>query len=286
MKKYLCLLCVVFFSSCTEYMTIVTNVHEKDANLILVLLESKGISAKKDEVVVTGAGTGGPPNFNILVNTDNRIEAMAILNQNGLPRRYGQNLLGLFTGGGLIANAKTDSIRYEQGLSSQIANTLLMIDGILDISVQISSSSPDQKGQSKAAVYVKHQGVLDDPNSHLESKIKRLVAASAQNLPIENVTIISDRARISDIDPQTLLGKFPAEVGKEYVKVWSMVMSSDSVGTFRTVFFFLLCLAILFSLLLFWMVWKIYPIIKGKGGLKELFTLAPYQMPKQPGEEE
>lgn len=285
MKKYLWLLCIMFFSSCTEYMTIVTNVHEKDANLIIVLLESKGISAKKEEVVVTGAAGGSAAhNFNIMVDVKNRIEAMAILNQNGLPRRYGDSLLQLFAGGGLISNDKEQAIRYEQGLASQITNTLLMIDGVLDISVQLSSPTGDS-GESTAAIYVKHQGVLDDPNSHLESKIKRLVAASAQNLPIENVTVISDRARVSDIDPQTLLGKFPAEIGKEYVKVWSMIMSADSVTTFRSIFFVLLGLAILFFLLLFWMVWKIYPIIKEKGGMKELFTLAPYQMPKKPDEE-
>ena len=46
---------------------------------------------------------------------------------------------------------------------------------------------------------MKHQGVLEDPNSHIEIKIKRLIAGSVSGLSYDDVAVISDRSRFSDI---------------------------------------------------------------------------------------
>jgi type III secretion protein J len=234
--------------------------------------------------------------WNISVDAKKSTDAMAFLNQNGLPRIKGTNLLDLFAKQGMMSSDKEDAIRYQAGLSEQIAGTIRRIDGVIDATVQISFPSNDNSNAAlpweqtapqkiTAAVYVKHQGIIDDPNSHLVIKIKRLVAGSVNGLDINDVTVISDRARFADITlgqtPETLSTPSTEE---DYVSIWSIVMSKSSANRFRKVFFFL-CLSILIcAVIAGWLIWKIYPTLKAKGGLKHLLEPAPFspEAPPQP----
>ncbi len=136
------------------------------------------------------------------------------------------------------------------------------------------------KKRTTAAVYVKHQGILDDPNSHLVTKIKRLVAGSVNGLDLNDVTVISERSRFTDI---TLGTKAEALSGqaKEYVSIWSIVMSKHSAARFRTIFFILTAISILFAVVIGWMLWKFYPLLKNQG-VKELFTPIPVENKEKP----
>jgi len=263
---------------------IVTDVDEREANEIIVFLASKGISAYK-----TAAASGGPgassssQKYAISVEEGKSTEAMAVLNQNGLPRIKGTNLLDLFAKQGLMTSDKEELIRYQAGLAEQIANTIRKIDGVIDADVQLSFPPENtgaigiqQQTQQKitAAVYVKHQGVLDDPNSHLVIKIKRLVASSVNGLDVNDVTVISDRSRFTDIT----LNPIPEDMtpkAKEYVSIWSIVMSKNSASRFRFLFFFLSFLVIMLSIISGWIIWKFYPTLKKRGGIKELLHPLP-----------
>ena len=279
---FLCLLAFVV-CGCEDMKSIVSSVDERDANVIVVFLDSKGIPAIK-EASSSGPGVGGEgpaaPKFDILVPADQAIDAMAILNRNGLPRRQGTNLLELFAKQGLMSTDKEETIRYQAGLAQQIANMILMIDGVIDANVQISFPSQEPGAESStpqkitAAVFVKHQGIIDDPNSHLENKIKRLVSGSINGLDINDVTVVSDKSRFTDIS-MGAMGMPSENASQEYVKVWSMMMNKDSVGTFRVIFFFLLVLTIALGAVAGWVLWKIYPVLKSKGGWKELINPDP-----------
>jgi type III secretion protein J len=280
------LLCLLLLASCENHMVIVSDVDEREANEIIVFLASKGIVASKTPSVSSAPGAAqGPQKWSIAVSEGKATDAMAILNQNGLPRIKGTNLLDLFAKQGLMSSEKEETIRYQAGLAEQIANTIRKIDGVIDADVQISFPSSEgtavlpgaQAVQQKitAAVYVKHQGVLDDPNSHLVMKIKRLVAGSVNGLDVNDVTVISDRARFADITlaptPEDLSPK-----AKEYVSIWSIVMSKNSASRFRVLFFFLSFLAIVFGIFTAWLIWKLYPMIKNRGGLKQLIHPVPF----------
>lgn len=291
---FLCITCLV--SACDESSNIVTNVDEREANIIVVFLESKGIKAFK-QLVATGPAVGGEgpasPKFNIMVDPTKSIEAMAILNANGLPHRQGTNLLELFAKQGLMSTDKEETIRYQAGLAQQIANMILMIDGVLDCNVQISFPQTEgaEEGAKQvvtAAVFVKHQGIVDDPNSHLENKIKRLVSGSVQGLDISNVTVVSDKSRFTDVTVN-MQGEPMNGANKEYVKIWSIVMSKESVAKFRSIFMFLLFIAIFLAVIIGWTIWKIYPLLKTHGGVKEFFNPLPFfkkgQSKEKPPEE-
>lgn len=278
-------LMILLTTGCGDSRAIVSGVDEREANVIVVFLESKGIKAAKQQVEA-GPGAGGGEatvtKFNIVVDDDRAIDAMAILNSNGLPHRRGTDLLELFAKQGLMSTDKEETIRYQAGLASQLNNMIMMIDGVIDASVQLSFP-PTEEGaieettpkKTTAAVFVKHQGIIDDPNSHLETKIKRLVSGSINGLDINDVTVVSDRSRFTDVNVN-YLGESLSSKGQEYVKIWSIVMSKESAGTFRTIFFFLLIVAIGLLVITGWTLWKMYPTLKNGGGINEFFSPIPF----------
>lgn len=281
--SFVLLLCLCFTSGCTSRKTIVNALDEKEANEILVFLSTKGIDAAKVRNLDSG-GAGGSKLvlWDISVSADQSSEAMALLNQIGLPRRRGQSLLGIFANSGLVPSELQESIRYQAGLAEQIASTIRKIDGVLDAEVQISFPKEDplnpgaDKKKITASVYVKHSGVLDDPNIHLATKIKRLVAASITGLDYDNVTVIGDRARLTERVGASIFGS--GDEAKQYVSVWTIILAKESVTRFQIIFFSFIILLLLLTLALIWLGWKLYPVLRHHGGLKELFHIRPIEL--------
>ena len=288
------ILCLLLLAGCEHNSVIISDVNEREANEIVVFLAGKGISAEKTAATSSApGGTEAGPKYNISVESGKATDAMAILNQNGLPRKKGTTLLDLFSNTGLMSSDKQETIRYQAGLAEQIANMIRKIDGVIDADVQLSfpteSSTPMMPGSTQeapkkitAAVYVKHQGILDDPNSHLVIKIKRLVAGSVAGLDVNDVTVISDKSRFTDItlppSPESLDIK-----EKEYVSIWSIVMSKNSASRFRAIFFILISAAVIFACIMGWLFWKVYPLLRERGGFKTLMNPLPFE--KRPPEE-
>lgn len=276
------LLLILFFltslTSCESRRTIVNGLEEKDANEILVFLASKNIDATKIQAASEGGGGARIVLWNISVPNAQANEAMALLNQVGLPRRPGKNLLGIFANVGLVPSGMEQKIRYQAGLAEQIANTIRKIDGVLDADVQISfpEEDPLNPGATKqkitASVYVKHSGVLDDPNAHLVTKIKRLVAGSVPGLDFDNVTVIGDRARFTE-QPGYTLGTTDQE--KPLVHVWTLTLAEESLSRFRIIFFSFITSLLILLLAALWLLWKFYPLLASlyhNGHMKEFLT--------------
>lgn len=274
------IVCLPFLTSCEGKKTIVNGLEERDANEILVFLASKGISAGKVEAKSTGGGGGkGPQFWDIEVNSSEAVEAMRLLNQQGLPRRRTQNLLGIFSTSGLVPSDLQEKIKYRAALAEQLAGVIRKNEGILDADVQVSFPEEDplnpgkMKGKITASVWVTHSGILDDPNSHLVARIKRYIASSVTGLDPDDVTVIPVRARLGELPGSLDEGARDQE--KQYVNVWGITIAKDSLFSFRIIFFSF-SLATLFLLLaLIWMLWKTYPLIAKHGGIRSLFSIAP-----------
>lgn len=266
--RFFSFLALLFLASCNSNESIVNKVEEREANEIVVFLASKGIEAQKVQASSGDIGSNAPSNqYNIMVAADRSVDAMALLNRYGLPRRQGTNLLELFAKSGLMSSDREETIRYQAGLAEELRNTIRKIDGVIDADVQLSfppaeavttPGAPVPK--TTAAVYVKHQGVLEDPNSHLEVKIKRLLAGSVTGLDFENVSVISDRSRFADItlNPEgEVIG--PKALQQTYVSIWGLVMTKSSLSRFRWIFFAFIALSFLLAFALGWMVYQFYP---------------------------
>lgn len=289
---------ILLLAGCDTNRVIVNNVDEREANEIIVFLASKGINVQKvaAPAAVGVAAQAGAPKYSLAVSEKDMNDAMAILNQNGLPRKQGTNLLELFAKQGLMTTDKEESIRYQAGLEQQIANTIRKIDGVIDAEVQLAfpdataaaAAGPTPQAPVQrvtAAVYVKHQGIVDDPNSHLVSKIKRLVAGSVNGLDINDVTVISDRSRFTDVTLGASL-EGASNQPRDYTSVWNIVISKQSLTRFRFLFFLLISTNIVLLFFAVWMVWKIYPILREQGGLRQLLNPIPMQKPEETPKQE
>lgn len=272
------LLCLFmpFLTSCGSNKTIVNSLDEKDANEILVFLASRGIQAEKVRAESAGGGGGsGIVEWNVVVKAEEATEAMRLLNQQGLPRRKSQNLLGIFSTSGLVPSDLQEKIKYRAALAEQLASTLRKYEGILDADVQVSFPEEDplnpgkMKGKITASVWIKHSGVLDDPNSHLRTKIQRFVASSVTGLDPDDVTVIGERSRLGE---SLGLGMGPAEE-KQYVQTWSVIIAKESLTRFRVIFFTFTVILLCLLLSLIWILWKIYPLLSKSGGLRSLFSI-------------
>lgn len=274
-------------SSCSSQKTIVHGVEEQDANEVVVFLSSKDIPAYKIQAKAEGpgGGGGGPTLWDVAVDSSQSTEAMSILNANGLPRRRGQKLLEIFAAGGLVPSEMQEKIRYQAGLAAQIANTIRKIDGVIDADVQLSFPEEDplnpkaQKAPVTAAVFVKHNGILDNPNSQLIPKIRRLVAASVQGLNYDNVTVIPVRAQLAESETQPAEQLTPS--GVEMVRVWTIPIAKEAVGKFQAIFVSLIALTAIFILCTFWLLWKITPVARECGGLSHILSFHPLELPNQ-----
>lgn len=263
--------------SCQSQTKIVNNINSREANEIVVLLNSRGIMAQKTPAVTStvGGATSTEQMWDISVPSNQITESLAILNQAGLPRVKGTTLLNLFGSQGLVPSDMQDRIRYQEGLSEQIASTIRKMDGIIDADVQISFPRDEEENRPlTASVYIKHQGVLDNPNSLLVIKIKRLVASAVPGLTIDNVSVVSDRATYADLSLPSSTENLSE--GREYVSIWSVIIAKESAGRFRAIFYTFILLLFIAICSIIWMVWKFYPIIISRGGMK-LF-LSPEQI--------
>ena len=249
-------------TSCSSERTIVHGIREQDANEIIVFLNSKNIESTKVESS-EGGGTGPQKAvfWDIQVPENKAMDAMSFLDEEGLPRKHQESLLDIFGSSSLVPSETQERIRYQAGLAQQIANTIKEIDGVIDANVMISFPEENPitgttSGPITASVYIKHNGILDDPNSQLRSKIRQLVAASVTGLKYDNVTIIGERAAITEQPFRMHSNALQLE------NIWSIDLAKESVSRFRFIFFSLLFLNLILLFCLIGLIWKLYHILK------------------------
>lgn len=285
--SYLLLICAFFMlTSCESNKTIVYGLDQNEANEILVFLSSKGIDGEKIKSADAGGGGGSKVIlWDISVKASDANEAMRQLNNQGLPRRRGQSVLGVFSAGGLVTSDYQDKIKYRAALADQLASTIRKYNGVLDADVQISFPEEDplnpgkSKGKITASIWVKHSGILDDPNSHLSTQIKRYVASSVTGLNYDDITIVGERSRVGEAPSEGSSALREAE--KQYVNVWGIVLAKESLSFFRWVFFTFCILLLLLAIAMVWFFWKVHPVLNKHGGLRSLFSVKPLMAPPQ-----
>lgn len=273
------LMLLMCITSCTRQTVIVHGLQERDANEILTYLNSRSVPATKEEAPSGGAGGGKVTLWNIKVSEERSHEAMAMLNAVGLPRRREESLLEIFTNTSLVPSDMQEQIRYQSGLAEQLSSIIRKFDGVLEASVQLSFPKEDAlnpravKVPVTAAVYLKHNGVLDDPNSHLESKIKRLISNSVPGLNYDNVTVVGERTRYGIGGSEGIELAVGSSHEEELVSVWDIVLAKRSLSRFRAIFFAFFSALLLLLILTLWMLWKLYPVLKNAGGISKLFSI-------------
>jgi type III secretion protein J len=172
-----------------------TALTEREANAMLAILTTNGISARKEH-----AGDAG---VTVFVNEADLARAIDILTANGLPRDEKQTMGEVFKKNGIMSSPFEERVRYVYALEESIAKTIGEIDGILSARVHIvlpenASRNMTQK-PSSVAVFIKHRRGVD--LDFFTPQIRRLVSNAIEGVLFEAVTVASVEA-----EPPQVLG--------------------------------------------------------------------------------
>lgn len=157
---------------------------EREANQIVAALARQGIPAERK-----------PANDGMVTVTIPKgrfAEAMAVLDENGLPKQTFETLGDVFTNKGLISSPVEERARMIYGLSQGLSSTISDIDGVLSARVHLVLPDNDPLRQaavpSSASVFIRHQESMT--MTDLIPQIKMLVANGVSGLSYDNVSVV------------------------------------------------------------------------------------------------
>ncbi|MDX8534182.1 type III secretion inner membrane ring lipoprotein SctJ [Mesorhizobium sp. VK25A] len=160
-----------------------SNLNQQQANEIVATLMRHGIAAQRE------AGKDGK--MTVSVQKGSFAEAMAILDESGLPKQEFQTLGDVFKRGGLVSSPVEERATMIYGLSQELSQTISDIDGVLSARVHLVLPENDPLRQqlvpSSASVFIRHRASV--PMNELIPQVKMLVAKGIAGLTYDNVSV-------------------------------------------------------------------------------------------------
>lgn len=167
--------------ACSE--ELYSNLDQRQANEVVATLVRHGIPAQRE------AGKDGK--MAVFVQKDRFAEAMAILDENGLPKQEFQTLGEVFKRDGLVSSPVEERATMIYGLSQELSQTISDIDGVLSARVHLVLPENDPLRQqlvpSSASVFIRHRAAV--PMNELIPQVKMLVAKGVAGLTYDNVSV-------------------------------------------------------------------------------------------------
>lgn len=175
---------------------VVHGINEKEANTILEVLGDNDVGAQK----LTNA-SGRVVVFDISVSASDRIKAIKILNKYELPRRRDRGYAEVFEGGGMIPTSSEERAKRMAALEGEIERQLKLIEGVLDVQVQIVQpeesalrTTKEQEPSTTASVTIKYMPGPNNTRPVSEPEVQAIVAAGVEKLLPENVVVLMRQA--------------------------------------------------------------------------------------------
>ncbi len=183
--------CSLVLGGCASE-TIVHGVSEREANQIIEVLSDADIGASK----ITNT-SGRTVVYDISVSGSQRIDAIKILNEHEMPRRPSRGYADIFAESGLIPTSSEEKAKRLAALEGEIERQLRLIDGVLDVEVQIVSpeegalrTTREQEPPTTASVTMKYLPRADGSRPVSEPEVQAVVAAGVEKLMPENVVVL------------------------------------------------------------------------------------------------
>ena len=165
-----------------------TNLGEREANSMLAVLLRDGIPASRK---VQDDGQ-----LKIVVDEKRFAQAMAVLDDAGLPGQTFSNMGEVFKGNGLVSSPVQERAQMVFALSEELSHTVSQIDGILSARVHVVLPDNDLLKRvispSSASVLVRY-----DPRTDVDvliPQIKTLVANGISGLGYDGVSVTAIKA--------------------------------------------------------------------------------------------
>ncbi|MBN1960614.1 MAG: hypothetical protein JW841_06685 [Deltaproteobacteria bacterium] len=172
--------------------TVVHGVNEREANRIIETLALRDINADK----LTNT-SGRQVVYDITVAASRRIDAIKVLNENELPRRVSKGYIDVFATTGLIPTSSEEKAKKLAALEGEIERQLKLIEGVLDVEVQVVSpdesalrTTKEQEPATTASVTIKYLARPDGSQPISEGEVQKIVAAGVEKLMPEQVVVV------------------------------------------------------------------------------------------------
>lgn len=160
-----------------------SNLNQQQANEIVATLMRRGIPAQRE------AGKDGK--MTVSVQKGRFAEAMAILDESGLPKQEFQTLGEVFKRDGLVSSPVEERATMIYGLSQELSQTISDIDGVLSARVHLVLPENDPLRQqlvpSSASVFIRYRASV--PMNELIPQVKMLVSKGIAGLTYDNVSV-------------------------------------------------------------------------------------------------
>ena len=183
-----CLCLALSLALCACQTQIQQGLDERQANELQTVLIERGFEARKV------LQPGKKPTWTLEVDDEHAADAVRVLAELGLPRPKAPTTLDVLGSGGLVPTPSEERARQVLGLSGDIAQTLETVDGVTSARVHLVLPLPPRPGQpsapAKASAFLRVRPGAIERVSQSREELRALVAASAEGLAIENVTLV------------------------------------------------------------------------------------------------
>lgn len=172
--------------------TVVHNLDEREANRIVELLADEDVATTKALV-----DTGRSVSYSISVPASARLRAIRALNLHELPRRPDRGYNEVFQETGLIPTSGEERAKRLAAIEGEIERQLKLIDGILDVQVQIVMPdesalrmTQEQISPTTASVTIRYMPGAGGTKPLSEPQVQAVVAAGVEKLTPDNVVVV------------------------------------------------------------------------------------------------
>ena len=221
--------CALLLSACN--VELYDNLDQKQANEIIATLFRQGIPAER---VIGKTGK-----YAVSVDESRFSEAVAILNDQGLPKQQFATLGEVFKNDGIVASPVQERAQMIYALSQELSKTISDIDGVLTARVHLVLPENDPLRQqlipSSASVFIRHNANMQIAN--LVPQVKMLVANGVAGLSYDKVSVVLVPVDMTET-PATAR---PDQELSSFLGVW---VHRDSVHRAAWIFFTLLALVL------------------------------------------
>jgi type III secretion protein J len=221
------LFCAVALSACN--IELYADLDQRQANEIVATLFRQGIPAER---VI---GKGG--HYAVNVDQSRFAEAVAILNEHGLPKQEFASLGEVFKNNGIVASPVQERAQMIYALSQELSRTISEIDGVLSARVHLVLPENDPLRQqlipSSASVFIRHSASAAVGN--LIPQVKMLVANGVAGLSYDKVSVVLVPVETPDV----AITNRPDQELASFLGIW---MHRDSVGRAAWIFFGLIAI--------------------------------------------
>ncbi|RYX91567.1 MAG: EscJ/YscJ/HrcJ family type III secretion inner membrane ring protein [Comamonadaceae bacterium] len=164
---------------------LIANLSEAEANQALEVLLAAKISAHKQ---TPDAGK----TWLVQVPDGLIVQSLELLRTNGLPQPRHANLGEMFRKDGLVSTPVEERVRFIYGVSQELSETLMTMDGVVAARVHIVMPQNDRLAPAprpaSASVFIKHRQGLEP--ALFMAPVKNLVAHSVEGLTYDAVSVV------------------------------------------------------------------------------------------------